>query len=179
MNRVHRGFTLIELMVAITLIGLIAAIGVPNFQGFLMEKKVTESANLFLQAAQSARSEAIKINGRVALVKAPSTNEWCIIDRSVNATLATCDASTNAVGNGIVRKFLNGNQQTQGVTSPDNASMLTFNSFGQRVPNSDLSNPIDAMNFSMTDSSKQLRVTTTGGLRMCDPNRPSGDTQAC
>lgn len=55
-----RGFTLFELMLAIAVGALVLGLGVPSFQNFVRNSRITGVANEFLAAAYLARSEAIK-----------------------------------------------------------------------------------------------------------------------
>jgi type IV fimbrial biogenesis protein FimT len=57
-----RGFTLIELMVVVTLAALLLGLGVPSFTGFIATQRVKTAASDFSMAAVLARSEAIKRN---------------------------------------------------------------------------------------------------------------------
>lgn len=60
MQSASRGFTLIEFMVVLALAAVILSLGVPSFNDFRRNSRITGIANDFLGAAQSARSEAIK-----------------------------------------------------------------------------------------------------------------------
>lgn len=64
------GFTLIEMMVVITLMAVVLGLGVPSFRGFILGQRVKAAALAFANAAVQARSEAIKRNAEVALVAA-------------------------------------------------------------------------------------------------------------
>lgn len=57
---VHKGFTLIELMIVIAILGLLAAIGLPMYQDYTVRAKVTE---LILAAtpAKTAVTEAVQV----------------------------------------------------------------------------------------------------------------------
>ena len=57
-----RGFTLIELMVVLTISALLFAIGVPAFQNAALGGRLSAAANNLLASIQLARSEAIKRN---------------------------------------------------------------------------------------------------------------------
>lgn len=70
MRRMSRGFTLIELMVVITIAGVMLGIGVPSFKNFIAGQRVKTAAGDFSTAAIYARSEAIKRNAEVGLVAA-------------------------------------------------------------------------------------------------------------
>ncbi|HJS21578.1 MAG TPA: GspH/FimT family pseudopilin [Steroidobacteraceae bacterium] len=66
------GFTLIELMVTLSVAGVILAFAAPNFREFLLNSRMTGSANDLLTSLQLARSEAIKRQRPVAVC--PSLN---------------------------------------------------------------------------------------------------------
>ena len=61
MRVVQKGFTLIELMIVIAIIGLLAALGLPMYQDYTVRAKVTE---LILAAtpAKTAVTEAVQVN---------------------------------------------------------------------------------------------------------------------
>ena len=54
------GFTLIELLVTIVVATILLAVGVPAFQSFIKNNRVTAQTNDLVSAIQLARSEALK-----------------------------------------------------------------------------------------------------------------------
>lgn len=64
---VIRGFTLIELMLGITILALVAGIAVPNMRTFILNNRLTSTTNEMLRSLQIARSEAMKLRNNVTL----------------------------------------------------------------------------------------------------------------
>lgn len=62
-----RGFTLLELMVTVTILVILLAIGAPQLQAFLSKRAVSTQADIFASALRKARSEAIKRGQRVTI----------------------------------------------------------------------------------------------------------------
>lgn len=65
----HRGFTLIELMITLTVAAILLMVGVPNFQEFIKSNRLSARTNAFVADLNLMRSEAIKRGGRVSMCK--------------------------------------------------------------------------------------------------------------
>jgi type IV fimbrial biogenesis protein FimT len=63
------GFTLLELMVALTVLALLLGIGVPSFRDFVRNSRMTAAANDIVTDFSIARSEAVKRRVPVTLCK--------------------------------------------------------------------------------------------------------------
>lgn len=72
MKHRSRGFTLMELMLVLTLAAIILTLGAPSFGEFRRSNRMAGIANDFLVGVQVARSEAIKRQAGVSLC--PSAN---------------------------------------------------------------------------------------------------------
>ena len=71
MKRVQKGFTLIELMIVVAIIGILAAIAIPAYQDYTVRSKITEGLNL-AASAETAVSEGYQSNDMPG-VKASAT----------------------------------------------------------------------------------------------------------
>ena len=65
--KTQRGFSLVELMAAIAVLGVLSAIAIPSFNEMIMTTKLRSYANNLVASAHLARSEAIKNNAVVRL----------------------------------------------------------------------------------------------------------------
>ena len=85
MNKIQQGFTLIELMIVVAIIGILAAVAIPAYQDYTIRAKVTEGLGL-AGAAKTAVVETYSAKGA-----APTNN--------ASAGLAT---ATSIVGNSVL-----------------------------------------------------------------------------
>jgi len=69
------GFSLIELMVTVSILAIVMAVGVPSFKNFSDGQKVKTAAYELSTAFLVARSEAIKRNAAVTIAPA-TTDTW-------------------------------------------------------------------------------------------------------
>lgn len=82
-----RGFTLLELMVTITVLAVIVAIALPNMRDFIVGNRLSSNVNGFIGLINYARSEAIARNQDVMVcpkasgaITCASTTSWNTYD---------------------------------------------------------------------------------------------------
>jgi type IV pilus assembly protein PilA len=62
MKRIQKGFTLIELMIVVAIVGILAAIALPAYQDFIVRSKMSE-ALAALAACKTSVSEYVSAHG--------------------------------------------------------------------------------------------------------------------
>jgi type IV fimbrial biogenesis protein FimT len=80
--RSTRGFTLPELLIVITVLAVLLAVGIPSFTEFVRNQRVKTASFDLYSTLVHARSEAITRNATVTVapVSAAWTNGWTITD---------------------------------------------------------------------------------------------------
>ena len=63
MRRTQQGFTLIELMIVVAIIGILAALAIPAYQDYTIRAKVSEGINLAAAARTAVSEFRISQNG--------------------------------------------------------------------------------------------------------------------
>jgi type IV pilus assembly protein PilA len=72
LNKMQKGFTLIELMIVVAIIGILAAIAIPAYQDYTIRAKVTEGLNL-ADSAKTAVAESFQSGGTTGLTAAAAS----------------------------------------------------------------------------------------------------------
>ena len=105
MQKVQQGFTLIELMIVVAIIGILAAVAIPAYQDYTIRARVTEGLGL-ASAGKTAVSEYFASNGTL-----PGSNSEA--GMATAATISGNAVSSVSVNtNGVIEVYFSGNPIT-------------------------------------------------------------------
>lgn len=182
MNK-SRGFTLVELIIAIAIVGILSSLAVPAFREMIASMNVRSTAESFSLGLQLARSEAVKRNSRTSFGFSPA-GRW-----EVCASVSTTTGYTCPTGDSVQIKDANEASQNVVIAStPTDSTLSTFTGLGRQYTDatSALNNPdgtaqVTTVDFSSAVTSRTYRViiSSAGSVRLCDPSLPSGNVKAC
>jgi type IV fimbrial biogenesis protein FimT len=164
-------FTLIEMMVALAVFGILFALGLPSLSAWIQNSNIRTATEAGLNGLQLARSEAVSRNASVQLVFDPQGG-WSATVVAGGALIQSRPAGETASSVSVA--YL-----------PADATTVTFNGFGRIAPNDDGTASITQIDFDSTAlpaaQSRELRlmIDTNGMARMCDPQRDASDPRAC
>jgi type IV pilus assembly protein PilA len=132
MKKVQQGFTLIELMIVVAIIGILAAIAIPAYQDYTIRAQVSEGLNL-AAGAKAAVTEYFQDQGVM-----PTDNVEAGIE--IPANILGKYVSTVGVGNGVVTvTYSNGAPQSANLaingltitlTPTNNTGSVSWNCLG-------------------------------------------------
>ena len=172
----QRGFTLIEIMISLTVLGILLMVALPSFGTWLQNQQLRAASEATLNGLQVARAAAIQRNVLVQFVSGPGTG-WTVTE----------------VGTGVVvqsRAHEEGSPNAVLTVTPAGATTVTFAPLGNvvgtnadgtpRVTQFDVRNPAGG-GCQPGGPMRCLRVVISGGgsLRMCDPIVGVSDPRSC
>lgn len=97
-RRSAAGFTLIEILVTITVLAVVMAIGTPSFRSFTNSQSIRSTSFDLNSALTLARSEAVKRNGAVTVTR--RNNDWSqgwTVTASDGSVLHSSERASNRV----------------------------------------------------------------------------------
>jgi len=152
-----RGFTVIEIMIAIALLAILVTLAIPAIQELIKNNRVAAQSNELVSLIHYSRNEALRRNNTVPLDLFSETSGWSGEVRSPGE-----DASADC-GDGVLRCA----SHTQVYLDPDNDVSLEFNNRGYLVPIEPVTLTLQHENCSGNRQRRVLEIRPSGQVTGC------------
>lgn len=202
--RNSRGFTLIEVIVVVAIVGILLSLGLSSYAQFVSNARVRASAQTFLSGLQNARAEAVRRNASVDFVLTDVVLTGASTPADIAAAAATASGSDFTGANWLVRTAsatpemiefklgAEGSGRAQGDASPvqvlGGAGVVTFNGLGATTLGAAVTYQFTSPGAGncVSDATPgpvrclNVLVAPGGQARLCDPAATAaGDTRGC
>jgi type IV fimbrial biogenesis protein FimT len=157
MKQEMRGFTIIELMVVVALVGIIASFAVPSFQTMIANSRLASASNDLVGVVNFARAEAVK-RGRSVFVSPTSGTDWA---DGVSVWMDTGSMDGVMQASEELRRT---NAMPGDVSISPSASIMQFTGSGM-LPNGASAISIDLCDGRAGETGTRISVTLGGRIR--------------
>jgi type IV fimbrial biogenesis protein FimT len=154
----YSGFTLIELMITLAVVGILLAIGMPSLKTFMQGNQLIASTNELISALHVARSEAIKLNSRVSVCESSNGTSCSATGSWKNGWIVFVDFDGNLVNNGLPCAAINTDCLLR-VHDAINDPLLSVSGIDDTTKN-----PIQSFTFTARGMPKDVSGTSESGV---------------
>jgi type IV fimbrial biogenesis protein FimT len=199
-RRSTQGFTLVEIMIALAILSIMLAVGVPSMRSWMSANSAASAVEFYAEGFRMARAEAVKRTAvtRLVVTQNATNNQYdWQIDLCMPTSAVPCDDtngtwSTAKLTNGdahaadfksIARsaQSLPGSKVLTLTLSPKNASAVYFTPLGW--VNGTIGNSLTRIGLTpvVADAfpTSAVVVTLAGVVTKCNPNVAQSDSRSC
>jgi len=179
------GVTIIEMMIALTIMALLAFLALPNISVWLNNTQIRTAGETLLAGINLARTEALRNNSVVRFQMTSTLDSACALSNAGTSWVVSladpsgaCDAAPSGTAAPQIIQKKSGSEGAPRVTIAGNGSVIYFNGLGRQaspggaanITQIDITNPVGGT-CQPAGPMRCMRITiSTGGqVKMCDP----------
>jgi type IV fimbrial biogenesis protein FimT len=193
----QNGFNMIEIVVAVSILALLAAAALPGMTDWIRSTRLRGVAETTQSGLHKARTEAMKRNQVVTfwLVSPRTTikpDDGCALASdsaawvvSVDNPAATCSTAPSSTATPRIVEVFGPGAGAKDIVVAAKASdgtaatSVSFNGYGQVIRTGKPLASIDLTHVSATGRKLRLQISTSGSVRLCDTEVVAPDSRAC
>jgi len=160
MKIIQKGFTVLELMVTLTIVTILLTVAVPSFNSMLLDKRIVGAAEKMKADMEWARTTAIKNNSNIIMSTSITAPSWCY-GFSDNGVACDCTIADDCTVEGITREY---DETLYGGTllAPDGVFNITF------LPRGILAAPLaNVLTMTLNGRTANISVSRLGRGKVC------------
>ena len=164
-----KAFTLIELMIAITILGVLLTIGIPSLTTLIKNNRLTTVTNNIIAGMQTARAEAVSRGVPVIFCQNNGSDTGC--DGSfgfAQGWLVGTDTDSDGTINEVVRIQSSPPSNVQITTSNITSNFLRYRNNGMIETYGTIPGRIQICDDRSGERSREIVISATGGINL-DP----------
>lgn len=194
-RRRSAGMSLIELVIAMAIIGIVMAVAIPSYQAWMQNTRIRTVAESILNGMQLARAEAVRRNTNVGFYLMTTLDSSCADSSTDSNWLVSiqdpnglCDSAvSDAVAPQILQKR-SSQEDAAGVVTlttlpsvPAPATSVIFTPLGRTTNSTSDLTQVDLVATNPVSGSRPLRIVIGAGgtIKMCDPLLTGSDPRRC
>ena len=195
-----RGFTLVEMVVVVAILGILIGLGASNYSAWIANSRIRTAADTLASGLSTARNEAIKRNRLVRFHLVSDLGAGCTLSSSGTSWVASlndptttagakCDIAISETTAPFIVAKKSATEQASRVTiaalnrAGDAADTIVFNGLGRVASRNTAMEQIAIDSSAVAGAeTRELRIEVTDGglIRLCDPSIATiGDTRRC
>lgn len=174
------GFTLIELMVSITVLAILSAIAAPSMLEFFDSKRLINQIEGIADLLQLAKSESMRRSsgsstGVVSVTLSPGTSWYVGLSNNSVGCSPQSACTINQAGNSVTKVWNNADCTGCSMTAPASQQVIVFSLRG--VVTGGTNQPITIQ----SPRGKQLRasISSLGRISVCSPSASVSGYPSC